>query len=114
MDIQGHASSERAKARRADITKRNREAIADSNPPLTPGIQAEIEAAEKKQETRQSDRVEVSETGRQVSERVAKSDRVDDRRRAERIRELTEAHRAGELNSSARIEQAALKMLENE
>ena len=111
MEIQRQPADDRAKALgRIDITRPNREAIAESNPPISP---PEPRAAETR-EVEVRDRVEVSATGRQVAERVRAGDRADDQRRAERVRDLKAAHERGDLNTDARVEHAAVRLLEGE
>jgi hypothetical protein len=105
MEIKGHAYDDRSRdVRRADITRPNRDSIAASNPPLSPPLEIEPQS---------QDRVEVSETGRQVSEQVREADRPDDRAPAERVRDLERAYRRGELNTPARVEAAAVRLLES-
>lgn len=105
MQIQGHAYDDRSRdVPRADITRPNREAIAAANPPLTPPLEIEPQS---------QDRLEVSETGRRVSEQVREADRPDERDRAERVRDLKRAHERGELNTPARVEAAAVRLLES-
>ena len=108
MEIKGPAHEDRPDdrariARRADITRPNREAIEASNPPLFPPEEREVRAG---------DRVEVSETARRMTEGAEETDRANDRQRAERVAELRRAHERGELNTNARVEEAAVKLLE--
>jgi hypothetical protein len=49
-----------------------------------------------------------------MTDRVRDARREEDAARAERVRELEQAHRRGELNTDERIDQAAIRMLESE
>jgi hypothetical protein len=102
MEVQRQAVDERA--RTVDITRQNREAIAASNPPLTPPakLPEEREAP--------GDRIDVSPAGRQIADPAA--ERADERQRAERLRELAEARERGQLNTAERVERAAVRLLE--
>ena len=117
MDIQRQSYGDQSKIRPTDITRPNREAIAESNPPLKPDPETPTEAAIR--ERRTPDRVDVSETGRKVSERLRQTDRVEqggearEGERTERVRDLKEAYLRGELNTDARVDQAASRMLES-
>jgi len=111
MEIQRQPADDRAKAAgRIDLTRPNREAIAESNPPISPPEPHRAEA--RVMEAR--DRIEVSETARRVADRVQTADRADERRRAERVRDLERAHERGELNTDERVERAAARLLESE
>jgi len=88
-----------SEALRADITRPNRDAIEQAT--------TEVLA-------RRSDKVDVSRTSQQVTDRVRDARREEDAGRAQRVRDLEEAHRRGELNSDERIAQAAVRMLESE
>ena len=83
----------------ADITLQNREAIERKT----------LEIA-----TRQQDKVEVSRTSREVTDRVREARKEEDAERAERVRDLEAANRQGELNTDERIAQAAIRILESE
>jgi hypothetical protein len=86
-------------ALRADITRPNRDAIEETTNEVL---------------TRRADRIEVSRTSREMTDRVRDARREEDAARAERVRELEQAHRRGELNTDERIDQAAIRMLESE
>ena len=104
MEVQRQAIDERA--RTVDLTRANREAIAASNPPLTPPAKP----AEPAREAVGGDRVDVSPAGRQIAERT--DEPTDERRRSERVRELAELRERGELNTDERVERAAVRLLE--
>lgn len=104
MEVKRQAIDERS--RTVDLTRQNREAIAASNPPLTPPARPPEEA----REAAGGDRIDVSPAGRQIADPSA--ERAEDRRRSERVRELARESEQGQLNSDERVERAAVRLLE--
>ena len=104
MEVQRNSVDERP--RTVDITRKNREGIAERNPLPTPPAESD-----QVRDAGARDRVEVSPVGRQIADPAV--ERADDRRRAERLRELAAQHERGELNTDERVERAAVRMLES-
>jgi hypothetical protein len=105
MEVQRNSIDDRP--RTVDLTRKNREAIAASNPPLVPPAPMSDEALE----AMARDRIDVSPAGREITDPAA--ERPDERRRTERLHELATLHERGELNSDERVERAAVRLLES-
>ncbi len=102
MEIRNSPFEDRARqANQADITRPNRETIERST----------LDLADKARDAKRRDQLELS-SSRRVSERAERTER--DAERAERVRELEEAHRQGELNTQERVTRTATRMLEGE
>ena len=104
MEVQRQIVDERQ--RTVDITRQNREAIAASNPPLTPPAKMPEEA----REASERDRVDVSRAGREIADPSA--ERAEEQSRTERLHELAALRERGDLNTDERVERAAVRLLE--
>ena len=108
MDVR-RSSPDPERSHEVDFTRGNRDAIARAA-----DAAREFEAAQRARQVEETARAERQRALDQIELRAAERDEVKERAREERVAELKALRERGELNTPARIERAASRLLAGE